>query len=99
MFSVDCTEAKTLLQAHIHWLEMGVDKTWGRPWCRPFNVRTVSPTSVLCCFGGHCLISINLLIEKGIEGQNGGYRIYSIKRPTLNKRPPRISAHPLDRKI
>ena len=26
------------------------------------------------------------------------YRIYSNKRPTLNKRPPRISAHPKDRK-
>ena len=26
------------------------------------------------------------------------YRIYSIKRPTSNKRPPRISSHPLGRK-
>ena len=53
--------------------------TGGQIWkknaehCRKsFNVRTLSPTTFFCCFGGRGLISINLLIEQGIEEQNAG---------------------------
>ena len=40
---------------------------------KSFNViRTVSTRCFFCCFGGHSLIGINLLMKQGIEEQNAG---------------------------